>query len=93
MPFTIGGDWIPEEVKPVKHKHPVKVIKEKKGNLVVTILLNLPLNAEALKKLCSQLKQRLACGGTVKDHRIELQGDHVETAKTILKQLKNSRFD
>ncbi len=34
--------------------------------------------------LGKELKKRLACGGTVKNGVIELQGDHREKAKEIL---------
>jgi translation initiation factor 1 len=93
MPFTIGGEWIPEtnqseKNKIVKPKHPVKVIKEKKGKSIVTVILNLPLDQEKLKKLCSILKQRLACGGTIKESAIELQGDKIEQVKELLQTLK-----
>lgn len=37
-----------------------------------------------LGKLAKELKQKLACGGTSKHGRIELQGDHKERIKEIL---------
>ncbi|WP_068470907.1 translation initiation factor [Candidatus Protochlamydia phocaeensis] len=85
MPFTIGGEWIPENLPPSKPKHPIKVVKEKRGSSLVTLLLNLPLEIEDLKHLCSTLKQRLGCGGAVKENHIELQGDKVQAAKDYLK--------
>jgi translation initiation factor 1 len=87
MPFTIGGEWKPEEQPKVKPKHPVKVVKEKRGNATVTLLLNLSLKPDELKQLCSKLKQTLGCGGSVKEGKIELQGDKVEAAKEYLKTL------
>lgn len=85
MPFTIGGEWIPEPTPVTKPKHPVKVVKEKRGSSLVTVILNLPLSLNELKQLCSALKQRLGCGGSVKDNHIELQGDKVQAAKDFLK--------
>jgi len=40
-----------------------------------------------LKTVAKGLKQELACGGTVKDNLIELQGDHLKNAKKALSDL------
>jgi predicted translation initiation factor SUI1 len=42
----------------------------------VTIISDLPLNETGLTELATKLKTRLGTGGTVKDGRIEIQGDH-----------------
>jgi translation initiation factor 1 len=39
------------------------------------------------KELASKLKQKLACGGTYKNNRIELQGNHKDKLKEILVEL------
>jgi translation initiation factor 1 len=44
----------------------------------VTILSDLPLNEDGLTQLAAKLKTRLGAGGTIKDGRIEMQGDHRE---------------
>jgi translation initiation factor 1 len=88
MPFTIAGEWIPEEKPKQLPTRPVKIVKEKRGQSIVTLILNLPLEAEKIKGLCSKLKQRLGCGGSVKDGKIELQGDKVQLIKDFLKQEK-----
>ncbi|OYT53454.1 MAG: stress response translation initiation inhibitor YciH [Candidatus Altiarchaeales archaeon ex4484_2] len=36
------------------------------------------------QKIAKDLRQKLACGGTVRDERIELQGNHVSKIKDIL---------
>jgi len=40
-----------------------------------------------LSDLAKRLKSKLACGGTSKDNKIELQGDHKRKVKEILVQL------
>ncbi|MGO8749423.1 MAG: stress response translation initiation inhibitor YciH [Thermoguttaceae bacterium] len=42
----------------------------------VTTIFDLPLNESGLTELAAKLKTRLGTGGTVKDGRIEIQGDH-----------------
>jgi predicted translation initiation factor SUI1 len=42
----------------------------------VTTISDLPLDENGLAELATKLKQRLGTGGTVKDGRIEIQGDH-----------------
>jgi len=39
------------------------------------------------KEVSSQLKAKLACGGTFKNNRIELQGDHKKKIKDILAKM------
>jgi len=40
-----------------------------------------------VKSVAKSLKEKLACGGTVKDGVIELQGDHKKKVKPVLVQL------
>ena len=58
----------------------VRVGRETKGRggKGVTIISDLPLDESGLTELASKLKTRLGTGGTVKDGRIEIQGDHRE---------------
>jgi predicted translation initiation factor SUI1 len=42
----------------------------------VTIISDLSLDEKGLAELATKLKPRLGTGGTVKDGRIEIQGDH-----------------
>ena len=41
-----------------------------------TVISDLPLDEKGLTELATKLKTRLGTGGTVKDGRIEIQGDH-----------------
>ena len=56
----------------------VRVGRETKGRggKGVTIISDLPLDESGLSELATKLKTRLGAGGTVKDGRIEIQGDH-----------------
>ena len=56
----------------------VRVGRETKGRggKGVTIISDLPLDETGLTELATKLKTRLGTGGTVKDGRIEIQGDH-----------------
>ena len=40
------------------------------------VVSDLPLDENGLTELAAKLKTRLGTGGTVKDGRIEIQGDH-----------------
>lgn len=53
----------------------------------VTIVSGFDTDAADLKELAKTLKQRLACGGTVTDDEIELQGSHDRRAREILTDL------
>ncbi|MEZ0394060.1 MAG: translation initiation factor [Desulfurococcaceae archaeon] len=56
----------------------------RKFGKVVTVIEGLPDNKELLKNIARTLKTKLATGGTFKEGRIELQGDHRHRAKDIL---------
>ena len=64
----------------------VRVSREKqgRGGKTVTIVRGLDLDDEALAALGRQLRTACGSGGTAKDGRIELQGDHVERVMTLL---------
>ncbi|KAB1193424.1 stress response translation initiation inhibitor YciH [Haloferax sp. MBLA0076] len=53
----------------------------------MTIVSGFEMDRAEMKALASELKRRLACGGTVLDDEIELQGNHVERARDILDEL------
>jgi translation initiation factor 1 (eIF-1/SUI1) len=50
-------------------------------------LTGLPLREDQLLQLASDLKRRCGTGGSVKDGKIELQGDHREKAAAELRSL------
>lgn len=53
----------------------------------VTIVWDIPLEGEALQELAATLKNRCGTGGTVKDGRIEIQGDQRERLIKVLDEL------
>ena len=67
--------------EPKKKPMTVKVGRETagRGGKGVTTIFDVPLNESALKELAAKLKQRCGTGGTVKNGRIEIQGDQRET--------------
>ena len=64
----------------------VRIQRETKGRKGkgVTLVTGLPLNANELKKLAKELKQKCSTGGAVKDGTIEIQGDQRDTIKKLL---------
>ena len=59
-------------------------IEKKKFNKNYTIVEGIDAKEIDLKDLAKKLKSELACGGTIKDGKIELQGEHKQKTKKIL---------
>ena len=59
-------------------------IERKKFNKNYTIVEGIDAKEIDLKDLAKKLKSALACGGTIKGGKIELQGEHKQRAKKIL---------
>ncbi len=71
-----------EEIAKEKKKIEVTTEKRKFGK-ITTIISGLGKDVN-LKDLASELKSKMACGGTVKNKNIELQGDHRKNIKKAL---------
>lgn len=67
----------PATKEPAKKPVTVKVGRETAGRRGkgVTTVFDVPLNDDGVKELAATLKQRCGTGGTVKEGRIEIQGD------------------
>ena len=66
-------------------------LERRHGKNFLTIIRGFEETA-GLKDLVKEMKRKLACGGTLKDSKIELQGDHRDKIKDILVS-KNYRAD
>lgn len=77
------------KAEPAKKPVTVKVGRETSGRRGkgVTTVFDVPLNEDGLKELAGVLKQRCGTGGTVKDGRIEIQGDQRERIVAELEKL------
>lgn len=84
MPFTIDGNWVPNTSK-VSQK-PVKVRLIKRGQSILTVIMNLNMSSSELVALATTIKKKLGCGGAVKNNEIEVQGDKVIQVKKILEE-------
>lgn len=51
----------------------------------VTVIKGITHNPQVIEDLLKKLKTRLGTGGTVKGKTLELQGDHVNKIKDLLK--------
>lgn len=79
---------------PPKPEPPKKVLTAKVGRETagrkgkgVTTVFDLPLSGPELAELAATLKQRCGTGGTVKDGRIEIQGDNRDRVIAELERL------
>ena len=61
----------------------VKIIRRKFGKMY-TVVTGIDPKEIDMKDLLRKLKNQLACGGTVKDGAIELQGDHKQSVRKVL---------
>ena len=64
----------------------IKTIKKKFGK-VYTVIEGINVTEINIKDLTKKLKSKFSCGGTCKTGVIELQGDHLKSAKEEMIQL------
>lgn len=69
-----------KELSKNSQKVRIDKIKRKFGK-IVTVISGITDNS---KDIAKKLKEELACGGTVKNNIIELQGNHSKKAKEVL---------
>ena len=59
---------------------------KRRFNKMYTVIEGIDEKEINLKELGKKLKSKFACGGTVKENRIELQGDHKQKVREFLIQ-------
>jgi predicted translation initiation factor SUI1 len=79
---------LPKPATP-KKVHTVKLSRETAGRRGkgVTVVSDLPLTEDQLKELATKLKNACGTGGTAKDGRLEIQGDHRDKLAAELEKL------
>ncbi|GGP19169.1 translation initiation factor [Thermocladium modestius] len=80
------NEEVTEEI--AKEQATVRIRAEKRRSHYVTVI---DIDSSDIRKLeidelTKELKKRLAAGGTIKDNRIEIQGDHRYKVREILKE-------
>ena len=89
QPTEASAPVRPEQKVPAKMPVTLKVGRETAGRRGkgVTTVFDLPLDDDGMRELAALLKQRCGTGGTVKDGRIEIQGDQRERIVAELERL------
>lgn len=67
-----------------KNQHQLVFTYEKRKGKPVTLVGRFYLDEKEKKEVLKLLKKKLACGGSIKEEWIELQGDVKEKVKTVL---------
>lgn len=65
----------------------MRLEKNGRGGKTVTVLFELPNNPPYFEDLTKQMKNKLGTGGTFKNGRIEIQGDHKARIKLFLEEI------
>lgn len=89
MPEICPTCGLPKEIcaceEIAQEQQKIKVYsQERTFGKFVTIVEGLDEDRVDLEEIASKLKKKLACGGTVKKGRIELQGDHRSRLEDLL---------
>lgn len=89
-----GGGEAPKHVVPETKPAQAKPLSAKVGRETagrrgkgVTTVFDVPVDEDTLREIAAKLKQRCGTGGTVKDGRIEIQGDQRERIVAELEKL------
>ncbi|WP_321469101.1 translation initiation factor SUI1 [Halarcobacter sp.] len=69
-----------------KNQHQLVFTFEKRKGKPVTLVGRFYIDEKEKKEVLKLLKKRLACGGSIKEEWIEIQGDVKDKIKTILEE-------
>lgn len=75
-----------ENIAKTKQKIKIGTVKKRYGK-IATIITGIDEKEIDLKQIAKALKEEFACGGTIKNNEIELQGDHSRKVKEVLVNL------
>lgn len=64
----------------------IRVRREVRQGKTLTVVFDLPLRADEITALAAKLKAACGTGGTAKDGRVEIQGDHRERVVAFLQR-------
>jgi len=64
----------------------LRIEKAGRGGKTVTVVDGLPRNRAFLATLATELKRACGAGGTAAEERVEIQGDHRETLRGLLRR-------
>lgn len=64
----------------------VKIDRSGRRGKTVTVISNIQHNPQVIEKLEKKLKQQCGAGGTSYAKTIEIQGEHVEKVKKVLRK-------
>jgi translation initiation factor 1 len=62
-------------------------VEKRKKSKVVSVVRGLPAEGNDLSALLSRLQSHCGAGGTIKEERLEIQGDHRDRIRDALRQL------
>jgi len=75
-----------ETLAKTEQKVRIGLVKKRYGKFS-TVIEGITDSSIDMHKMAKQLKEKLVCGGTVKEGKIELQGDHRKRVKELLIEL------
>ena len=92
MPGICSKCGLPEELcmceEIAREQQNIRITMDRRRyGKMVTIIDGIDQGDIDLDELAKKLKTRCAAGGTVKDGRIELQGDHKRKVKQVLEEI------